>query len=104
MLKGTLEYADVGENAKLRITGGGASSPLWAQIKADTVGLDLGTVCESETACLGSAILAMVGAGVYSDIPSACKNTVKVDKTYSPSGVDYSQAYEKFCELDKKLG
>ncbi len=103
MLKGTLEYAGVGENASLRITGGGASSPLWAQIKADTVGLDLNTVCESETACLGTAILAMVGVGAYEDIPSACRATVKVDKTYSPSGVDYSTAYAKFCELDKKL-
>ena len=67
------------------------------------MGLDLNTVCESETACLGTAILAMVGYGAYADIPSACKNTVKVDKTYSPSGVDYGAAYDRFCELDKKL-
>lgn len=102
MLKGTLDYAGV-DNAELRITGGGASSPLWAQIKADTVGMELNTVFESETACLGSAILAMVGVGQYESVAKACEKTVKVDKSYAPSGVDYTDAYQKFKQLDNKL-
>lgn len=103
MLKDTLTYAGVAPEAELRITGGAASSPLWAQIKADTVEMPLQTVCESETACLGTAILAMVGSGAYPDIPAACRATVRVDKTYTPKGVDYTAAYEKFRALDQKL-
>ena len=103
MLRSTLEYAHVSGDARVRITGGAASSPLWAQIKADTVSRALDTVCESETACLGSAILAMVGVGEYPSIEAACKKTVRVKGTFTPSGDDYTAAFERFCELDNKL-
>jgi hypothetical protein len=45
----------------------------------------------------------MVGSGAYPDIPAACRATVRVDKTYTPKGVDYTAAYEKFRALDQKL-
>ncbi len=103
MLRGSLEYAKVKKDCELRITGGAASSPLWANIKANVVGLNLNTVAESETACLGTAILAMVGVGQYPSIKEATEHTVRVDKTYSPTGDDYEAAYQKYCELDNKL-
>lgn len=103
MLRSSLEYAKVKDGCELRITGGAASSPLWAQIKADVTGLELATVNESETACLGTAILAMVGVGEYDSVKQAVDNTVTVDKSYTPSGVDYEDAYKRYCELDNKL-
>jgi len=103
MLKSDLDYVSAESVKKIRITGGGASSPLWAGIKADVTGKELDTVCESETACLGTAILAMVGDGAYPSIEEAARSTVRTKKTYYPEGNDYTAAYERYCELDNRL-
>ncbi len=103
MLRCDLEYASVAKDSSIRITGGGASSPLWAGIKADVTGMKLDTVSEAETACLGTAILAMVGDGAYASIEDAARATVKTKKSYTPSGVSYDEAYARYCALDNKL-
>ena len=102
-LKQNLEY--VGEDAikEIRITGGGASSPLWSTIKSDVTGKVLKTLSESETACLGSALAAAVGIGDYASLKEAVDSVVKVKKVYEPTGADYSSAYEAYCKLDKLL-
>lgn len=102
-LRQDLEYVGGDAIEEIRITGGGASSPLWAQIKADVTGKELKTVSESETACLGTAIMAAVGIGAFKSITEAAQAWVKPAKSYRPSGEDYTAAYEKYCELDKKL-
>lgn len=102
-LKQNLEY--VGEDAikEIRITGGGASSPLWSTIKSDVTGKVLKTLSESETACLGSALAAAVGIGDFTSLKEAVDSVVKVKRTYEPTGADYSKAYEAYCKLDKLL-
>ena len=102
-LKQNLEY--VGEDAikEIRITGGGASSPLWSTIKSDVTGKVLKTLSESETACLGSALAAAVGIGDFASLKEAVDSVVKVKKVYEPTGADYSSAYEAYCKLDKLL-
>ena len=102
-LRQDLEYVGGDAIEEIRITGGGASSPLWAQIKADVTGKELKTVSESETACLGTAIMAAVGVGAFKSITEAADAWVKHAKSYRPSGDDYTAAYERYCELDKKL-
>ena len=88
---------------EIRITGGGASSPLWAQIKADVTGLKLSTLKEKESACLGTAILAGVGMGIYPSVEEACRTIVKTGKAYLPGGVDYTKAYKRYKKLDSLL-
>ena len=102
-LKQNLEY--VGEDAikEIRITGGGASSPLWSTIKSDVTGKVLKTLSESETACLGSALAAAVGVGEFASLKEAVDSVVKVKRTYEPTGADYTKAYEAYCKLDKLL-
>ncbi len=102
-LKQNLEY--VGEDAikEIRITGGGASSPLWSTIKSDVTGKVLKTLSESETACLGSALAAAVGIGDFASLKEAVDSVVKVKRTYEPTGADYTKAYESYCKLDKLL-
>ena len=102
-LKQNLEY--VGEDAikEIRITGGGASSPLWASIKSDVTGKVLKTLTESETACLGSALAAAVGIGEFASLKDAVDSVVKTKKVYEPTGLDYTEAYENYCKLDKLL-
>lgn len=84
----------------IRITGGGANSRLWAQIKADVTGKELHTVAESETACLGTAILAAVGVGDFASVAKAARKLVCISGTFRPSGEQYEQAYRRFLSLD----
>ena len=102
-LRQDLEYVGVGENTEIRITGGGAASPLWAQIKSDVTGKPLTTVSESETACLGSAILAAVGSGGFPSVRQAAERLVRPRATFTPSGVDYAEAYARYEALDEKM-
>ena len=61
------------------------------------------TLSESETACLGTALVAAVGVGDFTDIKSAVGSAVKIKKEYNPSGADYTEAYKNYCELDKLM-
>lgn len=103
ILRQDIEYIGSEGIKQIRITGGGAKSPLWAQIKADVTGKELTTVCEGETACLGTAILAAVGVGDFASIDEAAKDFVKLKKSYRPSGADYEEAYRAFVTLDEKM-
>jgi xylulokinase len=58
------------------ICGGGSRSRFWNQVKADILQKPVRPTAVTETGCLGAAILAAVGAGLYPDIESACKNMI----------------------------
>ena len=103
LLRQDLEYLGADSIGEIRITGGGASSRLWSQIKADVTGKTLRTLRETETACLGSAIFAAVGVGAFPSIPEAARAFAATDITYAPSGADYGAAYAAFGQLDDKL-
>lgn len=99
MLQENLDYLNV-SCSEIRSMGGGATSPLWCQIKADVTGKKIVTLKSNEAACLGSAIIAGVGAGVYSSVPEACKNLIATDKEFLPSGADYTEAYKNFLKCE----
>ncbi len=102
MLKANLDY--LGINSKeIRSMGGGASSPLWCQIKADMTGKNIAILENNETACLGSAILAGVGIGLYNDVKEIAGKNIKIKKTYVPSGIDYTAQYKNFCDAEEKI-
>ena len=83
--------------------GGGASSPLWCRIKADVTGKRIVTLKNNnETACLGSAILAGKGIGLFESVSETAKKAVAVAKAYEPDGTDYSQCNKRFCDLEDK--
>ena len=102
-LKQNLEYVGDDGIDEIRITGGGAASKLWAQIKADVTGKRLRTVSESETACLGGAMLAAVGVGEFSSISEAADAIVRGKSEYAPSGASYDEAYRRYSKLDGLL-
>ncbi len=101
ILKNNLDHLGVPVE-QIRIMGGGAKSPLWSQMKADITGKKLQTLKNKETACLGAAILAGVGAGVFSSVKDACK-CISIDKEYVPSGNDYTGVYDAFRKYDTIL-
>ena len=101
ILREDLEYIGTDGIEEIRITGGGAKSPLWAGIKADVTGKILKTVSEDETACLGAALSAAVGIGVFPSLEAAASSAVKCNKTYAQKGESYDKAYENYLELEK---
>ncbi len=76
--------AGLGEIKQIRVSGGGAKSPLWRQILADVIGSELVTVNTTEGGAFGAALLAAVGAGVWATVPEACRATIKVVSATSP--------------------
>jgi xylulokinase len=81
---GLMNAAGLGRIGQVRVSGGGARSPLWRQILADVFGAELVTVDTAEGAAYGAALLAGVGAGNWPDVESACAAAVQVTGRVSP--------------------
>lgn len=82
--------------------GGGGTSPLWRQMLADLYSCPVKTASSKEGPALGVALLAAVGAGIYSSVPEACRAVIKTDKVQEPIE-DNSRQYEKVYEMYRKL-
>ncbi len=72
------------EIAELHAVGGGARSDLWLQLKADICHVPLRVPQVTDAACLGAALLAGVGAGVYPDLATAVAQTVHWRRRFEP--------------------
>jgi xylulokinase len=94
------------EIGTIRLTGGAAKSPLWCQMLADVFGHPIELLQTSETGCLGAALYAGVGAGIYSDCRDAAAKAVKVTQRYEPDASvrgPYDAAFGKFVEVYEAL-
>ena len=56
----------------------------------------------SDESPLGVAILASVGAGIYSSVPEACREIVKTDKVQRPVAENVPE-YEKYYRLYREI-
>jgi len=78
-------FAEMGVPVRtIRLGGGGARSPLWRQIQADIYGREVAILEAEEGAAYGAAILAGVGAGVWSSVDAACSDVVRVAQHVAP--------------------
>lgn len=90
------------EVKEIRSLGGGARSSVWNQIKADITGRPLVTMKCKEAACLGAAILAGKGVGMFQDVTGACKHMVQVADRYTPNPENasiYERGYSNYQKL-----
>jgi xylulokinase len=122
LIRGDLEgLKAMGAGAsELRVLGGGAKSRLWLQIKANVCQLPVIAPSQEESAALGAAILAAVGAGLYPTIPSAVEAMTTVREKILPEECErdvydacyglYQKLYRSVealypdCDLVKQLG
>jgi xylulokinase len=88
-----IQNAGLGVITQVRASGGGTKSALWRQIIADVLGIELVTVNTTEGAAFGAALLAGVGAGIWSNVEMACEQAIRVTGSTLP-GSD-SDVYEK---------
>lgn len=103
-LRDSLELmVDLGlETRQIRASGGGARSELWRQILADVFDTELVVINITEGAAYGAALLAGVGAGVYSSVDEACEQTIKVVRRTDPdqeNAVLYNRFYPVYRDL-----
>ena len=99
----------------LRLSGGGAASELWNQIRADAHRCVLEQVASTMTGCVGAALMSGVAAGVTSDLESWAAGVVIVAGEFvpDPAGADrldglhavYRSTYvslaERFVDLSR---
>jgi xylulokinase len=77
---------------EIRVMGGGATSALWNQIKADVVGMPVVVPQTTETTALGAGLLALVGLSEYPTLAEAGKEAVRVVERFEPRS-----AFQEIC-------
>jgi len=91
---------------EIRASGGGARSEFWRQMQADMYDAKIVTVNVTEGSALGAAILAAVGTGAYTSVPSACRQIVKRVDVARPGRKRvelYNRHHKIFGELYQQL-
>lgn len=91
---------------KLYAMGGSANSLVWTQIKSDITGCEIDVPSSDKATVLGAALLAGVGAGVYSGFEEAVNKTVSITRTHTPdleNASCYNNGYERYLALYEHL-
>jgi len=92
------------EARRVRVTNGGARSPLWRQVTADILGHTLEMPASAGSA-FGAAFAAGMGTGLFSDW-SEVERFVSIHKTIEPdpaAAEPYEDAYAAYRELYPRL-
>lgn len=91
---------------QIRITGGGAGSALWNQIRADVYRHPVVTLGSIEGGIVGAALLAATAAGWFADASEAAEACVEVAAAWAPDPArarEYDAAYALFCRAHDAL-
>jgi len=86
----------------LTVSGGVTKSDTWLRIHADVIGLPLRLTRDGEAACLGSAMLAAVGAGDFDTVQQAARAMTQVTRIIEPDVAahgEYTTHYERYRSL-----
>ena len=84
---------------ELLITGGGAKSALWRQIRADLSGLSASMPVHADTSPIGAALLAAKASGVIGNLHEAASCANGVRETIAPIAANrepYEEAYGRY--------
>ena len=88
---------------RLVVSGGGTRHPLWLQLQADIFGQAVYPSQAAEATGRGAALLAGIGAGIFSDVQDAVARTLQPGLAPTlprPEMVErYASAYQRFCAL-----
>ncbi len=85
----------------IRLCGGVAKSPYWCQMFADIFNKPIELTEVAELGCLGAAMLAGVGAGLFADASEAVEKCVHVKEIYTPNPEVvpvYEEAFDRWFE------
>jgi len=91
---------------QLRVIGGGETSALWNQIKADAMQIPVRRVSRTEGAPLGVALLAGFGVGLFPSLPAAARRWITLGPTTRPRrrlAEFYQRRLERYTQLQARL-
>ncbi len=103
--KTTLDSLKIAHNDSAVIIGGGGKSPLWRQMIADSLGIELIEMKYADSS-FGSAMLAGVAAGVFENPQDAVKKCNEVISKTSPNAENtakYKELFKKYKAIQKAL-
>lgn len=85
----------------VRLSGGGAKSPMWKQLFADVFATPVTVLETQEGSAYGAALLAMTGTGAFASVAEACRATVREVETVRPSAESafYLRAHSVYQSL-----
>jgi sugar (pentulose or hexulose) kinase len=89
----------------LRLFGGGARSASWAQIIADACQKPVVVFSIPEMGCLGAAMLAGIGAGLFAG-PDEAAALVRIRRRIEPRSelsAMYAEQYQEYLEIQRRM-
>jgi xylulokinase len=97
-----IRNAGLEQISQVRASGGGTKGALWRQILADVLESELVSVNTTEGGAFGAALLAGVGVGAWSDVATACRETIHITGKTMPNPANF-QAYRDNYEIYRGL-
>jgi len=88
----------------LKLAGGASKSPLWCALAANITGLPIRIPAVADLACVGAAILAGVGCGIYRDAEEGYRALAVDEKVLQPDAQAVRRYDELYAEYKKIAG
>jgi xylulokinase len=87
--------------SQVRASGGGTASPLWRQVLADVLGVELAVTSTTEGAAYGAGLLAAAGAGWFAVVEDAVAAFITASPVAAPGpdAATYSDGHRAYREL-----
>lgn len=101
-----LQDSGLSRPRELRISGGGAQSPLWCQILSDVLEVELWSMQTQEGASFGAVLCAGVGAELWPTVEGACQQTIQTLPAARPdaaASAQYAAVHARFRSLYPSL-
>jgi sugar (pentulose or hexulose) kinase len=87
---------------RIRVVGGGSSSELWNQIRADATGLSVERPRLTEGTAIGTLLLTGLGVGLFADLGEAARQVAPVERVYTPDP-RARETYERLAGVQRQI-
>ena len=91
----------------LKLAGGASKSPVWSQMVADIANLPVRVPEVADLACVGAAVLAGVGSGIYKDAAEGYSRLAVQECVLQPDpeqAARYAKLFEEYKKIAATLG
>ena len=91
-----------GKIDEIRASGGGATSDVWLQIKADILNSEITALTAKEVGAAGTAALAGIAVGAFDKLESAVEKMAPVRRVFEPNPENtekYNELYKRYEKL-----
>lgn len=108
-IKWMMEYFNAKPSPEegLKLAGGATKSAAWSQIVADITGLPVRVPEVADLACVGAAVLAGTGSGVYGSLSEGYRSLAVTEHVLMPdpeSAAKYASLFEEYKRTARMLG